>query len=188
MVGHSEPTATTLDLGEYTDILDALHTGQNTSGNNSEYVELSDLKQYVSGNLQSTKALHLNIRSLPDNFDKLNIFLQKLNDDGITLDFILLCESYLTNMNSNLYNIPGYKFVCKNRTYAKRGGVGIYVRDTIKFSMKEDISLFEESKFESIFIEAETKDKSTIVGEIYRIPNTSELESIEYFDTVINRI
>ncbi len=63
-----------------------------------------------------------------------------------------------------------------------------YVRDKIKFEIKEELSLFDEYKFESIFIEAEIKDKPTIIGEIYRVPNTSELESLQYFDTIINKV
>ena len=88
IVNHSEPTAITLDLSEYTDVLDALQEDQNNSSHNSEYVEVSDLKQYVSGKLRSTEALYLSIKSLPDKFDKLNtvsIFLQRLNEDDITV-------------------------------------------------------------------------------------------------------
>ncbi len=66
--------------------------------------------------------------------------------------------------------------------------MGIYVWDTIKFDIKGELSLFDECKFESIFIEAEPKDKPTVIGEIYRVPNTSELESLQYFDTIINEV
>ncbi len=57
---YNAPPATALDA----DILD----NQNDTANKCEYVEVSDLKQYFSGNLHATKALHLNMRSLPDIF------------------------------------------------------------------------------------------------------------------------
>ncbi len=58
MANYNEPTATALDLSEYADILDALNINHNDNANKSEYVndvEVSDLKQYVSGNLQTNK-------------------------------------------------------------------------------------------------------------------------------------
>ncbi len=54
--------------------------------------------------------MQLNIRSLPENFDKLKILLQRLGDNNVNLDRILLCETYLKETNANVFSIPGYQF------------------------------------------------------------------------------
>ena len=58
--------------------------------------------------------LHLNIQSLPDTFDKLKLPITEINDQNIKLDFILLCETFLMDINSNQYNIPYYNLLYKN--------------------------------------------------------------------------
>ena len=49
----------------------------------------------------------------------------------------------------------------------------MYVRDNIKFNHYEDLSIFVEGEFESIFIETCVNGHTSIVGEIYRIPNSN---------------
>ena len=47
-------------------------------------------------------------------------------------DFILICETFLTIINDNMFHIDGYNFVCRNRTNPQRGGgVGIYIKSNI---------------------------------------------------------
>ncbi len=89
-----------------------------------------------------------------------------------TLIFILLCETYLNNINYNQFKIPGYTFVQTNRSHVGLSGVGIYIREKITFKIR-DISLFIEGEFESIFVEATHLKKSYIIWEIYRVPNSN---------------
>ena len=105
------------------------------------------------------KSIHINIQSLPDKHDKLKLFLHRLEQAHVSVDFILLCETFLTERNADLYQIPGYKFVHKSRTSITRGGVGIYIRDHIGFKLRDDIALFCEGEFESIFIETREREK-----------------------------
>ena len=51
-------------------------------------------------------SMHLNIRSLPDKFDKLKLLLTQLDNININIDFILICETYLTDRNHDLYHLP----------------------------------------------------------------------------------
>ena len=97
--------------------------------------------------------MHMNIRSLPDKFDKLKVLLSSLELVNIRFDFILICETFLSDRNHDLYNLPGYTFVSRHRKYAKCGGVGIYVRSCFNYIVREDLSTFTEQSFESIFIE-----------------------------------
>ena len=55
-----------------------------------------------------------------------------------------------------------------------------YIRDNIPFELWVDIAIFNEGELESIFIE--TTDTSVIIGEIYRVPNTSVQLSLERYE------
>jgi hypothetical protein len=151
----------------------------------SKYYELDDISASVPQDASfKYKTIHVNVQSLPDKFDRLKLFLYRLKDEGVIIDFVLLCETFLTTNNADLYQIPGYKFVHKSRLSISRGGVGIYIRHGINFKLRDDIALFHEGEFESIFIETKPAEKSTIVGEIYRVPNTNELQSLIRFETI----
>ena len=137
--------------------------------------------------------MHLNIQSLSAKFDELKLLLAKLAGKGIDLDVIMLCETFLHSGNENLFNIPLYKLVSRNRSNTSRGGVCIYVKDTIQFKERNDLTIFDEGKFESIFIETTNMRKNIVVGEIYRIPNSTVafIESqtaLEYYDKIVSGI
>ncbi len=58
----------------------------------------------------------------------------------------------------------------------------------MKYKVREDLSLFQTGEFESIFVEFFSDDKSIIVGEIYRVPNTDEKNSPQRYEAVIDKI
>ena len=89
-------------------------------------------------------SMHLNIRSLPDKFDKLKLLLSQLDNVNVNIDFILICETYLTERNHDLYHLPGYNFISRHRKQTKCGGVGMYISDKYNYIIRDDISLFVE--------------------------------------------
>ena len=106
----------------------------------------------------------------------------------INMHCIMLCETFLTDNNYVFYTIPGYKLVCRNRQTGSRGGVAIYIRDDLNYIIRDDISVNIDGKFESIFVEAHSKTVNCIFDEIYRVPNTSEILSISYNETILNEL
>ncbi len=85
---------------------------------NSEYYDLDQFKLvYDERNMNSNEygCTHMNIRSLPDKFDKLKLLLANLSEDGMAFDFILICETFLTNVNNTMYNLDGYNYVGSER-------------------------------------------------------------------------
>lgn len=101
------------------------------------------MKPVYSGNHTSElTSMHLNVQSLPAKFDKLKDLLSELNEQNIHIDLILLCETFLNKNNFNMYNLPGYKFVCSNRPHSSRGGVAIYINDKLNFKLRPDLSTF----------------------------------------------
>ena len=93
-------------------------------------------------------ALHLSIQSLSAKFDELKLLLSELQNQGIKPDFILICESFLHDANAHLFRLPGYNFMCKNRVDMRRGGVCMYINDSIQFNLRDDLAIFEEGEFE----------------------------------------
>ena len=68
----------------------------------------------------------------------------------------------------SLLNIPGYNCTFKNRTSGRGGGVALFVRNCFKFTARDDLSIFNNDNFESIFIElTNTILGSGIIGAVY---------------------
>jgi len=156
----------------------------------SKYYDIDDLSNLKLPNNKQYKytAMHINIHSLPAKIDQLITLLSLLKQNNINLHFILLCETFLKDSNSSLYNIPGYTLECKNRKSLSRGGVAIYIKNGIKYNRCDEIGINIEGEFESIFVDVISRPKHVIVGEVYRVPNTSESKSVEYYKSIINKI
>lgn len=128
--------------------------------------------------------LHINIHSLPAKFDQLQTILEKFETLQIQLHFIFLCETFLNDSKTSQYNIPGYNLIVNNRQLKTKGGVAIYIIDSLSHKRLEDIEI--EGEFETIFVEIDKHN--LLVGEVYRIPNTNENKSVERYNTVISKI
>ena len=113
---------------------------------------------------------------------------EHFTEKHIEIDFILLCETFLTENNSNQFNIAGYNFVNRNRIHSSRGGVAIYIHDKHKFKLRDDIAINVTGIFESIFIEVNSDNLKAVVGEIYRVPNTNEVNSINMYSQIISKL
>ena len=156
----------------------------------SNYFDADNIDELSSFVSAKYCALHLNIQSLPSKFVELKILLHTLETKCIHIHFILLSETWLTDNNSCLFNIPGYTFVHRSRTIRKHGGVAMYISNSISFNERPDLEEFIEGEFESIFIEVKAigLSKKLIVGEIYRPPNTNERQSIANYERVLTKI
>ena len=156
----------------------------------SRYYDIEDLDKVEKNSFKKAEytCMHMNIRSLPDKINKLKVFLCNLQEIGATFDFILLCETFLNDRNADMYNLPGYTFVEKHRKDRKCGGVGIYVKNNLSYKIREDLSIFEEHSFETVFIEVIGNQHNTVVGEIYRVPGSDCNQSIRKYEEILNNI
>ena len=162
---------------------DHLHTRFNDPDENNSvynlkpcaYEELENIhhKHNIPTQIKPIHAtMHLNIHSLPSKYEQLQLIIRRLNETRIELDYILLCETFLNDNNQKLYNIDGYEMITRNRITNTKGGVAIYLRNNVTFKRRDDLEINIDGVFESIFIETTLNNTKTIVGEIYRIPNT----------------
>ena len=76
----------------------------------------------------------LNVVSLPKNFDEINISMSNK-----MLDLFAMNETRLdSTFTDGLISISGYDLIRKDRSRTG-GGVCIYLRDTINYTIREDI-------------------------------------------------
>ena len=150
------------------------------------YSDLIDINASSAQSFKNSRycAIHINIHSLPSKHSELCNMLDQLNENGIIVHFVLLCETFLTDINAHMFPIPGYNFV---RSVLSKGGVAIYIANEFNFKERPDLSLNIEGQFESITIEVDSKQykQNLILSEIYRVPNTNERLSIERFDQMV---
>ena len=94
---------------------------------------------------------HTNIRSINKNRDELFLLLRELHID---IQIIGLTEKWLKAPPDSLLLINGYKCEYKNRQGQSGGGVMLYIKDSLDYTLRPDIC--SENSFESLFIEIET--------------------------------
>ena len=135
-------------------------------------------------------ALHLNIHSLPSKFGQLRNTIEILREDKVNIDFILLCETFLTNANADKFPIPGYNFVHKSRSSLSKGGVAMYISDQYNFIERHDLCINVEGEYESVIVEIEPRHgtKKILVSEIYRVPNTNERETVARYENMVSKM
>ena len=78
--------------------------------------------------------------------------------------------------------------ICKNRPGCSKGGIAIYVINDLPFQIRDDLCLNVDREFESLFIEVKQNKRAIIVGEVYRVPNSSAKASVERFHTIANKL
>ncbi len=103
----------------------------------------------------------------------------------------MLCETWLSDVNKDLFILDGYSFVEKHRENAKGGGVAIYVKNNIQFKIRKDLSENKAGVFESIFIEllgGHKSKASTVLGEVYRPPASNPKHFCEIYEELLSKI
>ena len=124
----------------------------------SKYIDLHDLDDIDNEFKNCTYcALHINIHGLASKFDQLKNLIHELRNSNIKVHFILLCETFLTEANAELFPLPGYSFSHNCRKSRAKGGIALYISDEFTFIERSDLSINIEGEFESIIIEIKNK-------------------------------
>ena len=132
---------------------DINHHVSNTCNYFLEDTFQTKLDNYISEHCSHHFSIcHHNIRSIKKNLDKLETYLNTL---GFPFSIVALSETWLQDTNCTLYNLPGYSFIEQHRRERTGGGVGLFIKDGIKYFERPDLNL-----------------KNIVIGVIYRIPGT----------------
>jgi exonuclease III len=131
---------------------------------------------------------HLNTQSISSTFTQFEAMLKSHEFDVITLS-----ETWLKD-NSFLLNhvqIPGYQFGFRNRDRIKGGGVGYYIKTTIKFKERKDISVLDNTiEHQWIEISHRNKNSNILIGTLYQPSSNSNEKTLwlEKFDNLLSQV
>ena len=156
------------------DIDPDLHAYSNTIEKQCNNYDTSEDFKLKYGSQHNISIVHSNICSSKKNLGDFTYYLENLN---MPFTFIGICETWATQENQDLLNMPGYKHEHCIRSNKRGGGVSIYLLDTIQYKARKNVS-FSTHMFESVFIEVDTllfkSKRNVIIGEIYRPPSSDK--------------
>ena len=125
--------------------------------------------------------MHLNVRSLQKNIDKLSLYVAQLKRKP---DIIAVSETKLgINRVHENNELSGYNFIHRG-SLTNAGGVGIYINKNISFTEKE--TQFKPRLTEDLWIEVNINQKPMTIGVIYRHPVYIAHEIDEFGKTLAN--
>jgi hypothetical protein len=150
------------------------------------YTDRDITKKFSNFSIKNLSLYHCNIRSLPAHLNELYL---NLFDLKMKFKIIGLCETWLSEANTDLYHLPNYNHIHKPRK-GKGGGVSLFVHESINFTVRDDLCSSMSVTAESVFMEIDKdvfKTKANIiVGEIYKPPNTSVMDFAENIETLLS--
>ena len=158
--------------------------GEINENTTCKYVKPCDFKD-LSENRESLNFVHLNIRSFHKNIDNLLMLLDDLAKNNVSLDVIMLCETFLNDSTSLMANIPGYQSFHRTRHDRIGGGISMVIRNEIEVISQLD-SIFTE-EIETMFLSLKYNNYSFVCGEVYRPPNVSPNIFMTNFNTILER-
>ena len=82
--------------------------------------------------------MHVNIRSFNKNLENLLILLQSVKYKFFIL---AICETWETNSNVDIFQIPGYVKVSSLRLSGVGGGVALFIEHGINFKVRNNLIL-----------------------------------------------
>ena len=114
----------------------------------SQYISTCDCKTLLQKN-DNFIFLHLNIRSLQKNFNKLQHLLHELT---IPPDIIALSETWTTETSFFKPNLTGYVYLCNTSLCNRAGGVAMFVKNDLNFTIRKDLN-FSCNMCENLWVE-----------------------------------
>ena len=163
----------------------------NTGIIETKYYTNLQLKNTVDcKNKSDLKLIYFNISSLNQNMDKLVKLIAEIN---FTPDIIALTETRITEIvNKDLYpSIPNYSFY-NVPSLTSAGGVGIFLRNSLKFSLRKDLCCSKTELFETIWLDIFTGKNNVnkiTIGVIYRHNDKTKINIFnEYIESVLVKL
>jgi hypothetical protein len=111
--------------------------------------------------------MSINVQSLPAKFAELKDLLDHFSDHSFLPEIILLQEIWQIP-DPSIFSLKYYQpLIFKCRSNTRGGGVGIYVKNGINFSINNS-SVFMDNVLESILIDVVFNKKKYVIGSLYR--------------------
>ena len=161
-----------------------------TSENEGDYLTPPNLnchyysaEEFIKLKTESSKTFsifHLNIHSIQKHISELRIMLCMLE---LKFDVIAISESKFIKGSDPIIDISldGYHYPVGTNSEACKGGVLLYIKDSLNFKPRDDLKMYSAKKLESVFVEIiNPQATNTIVGSVYRHPSLDADEFIEF--------
>ena len=140
---------------------------------NCNYFNIEEFLKLKIKESTSFSIFHLNIHSIQKHIEELRIMLSMLE---LNFDAIAITESKLLKDTEPIVDISidGYHYPIGTNTEATKGGVLLYIKDSLNFKPRTDLMMYSAKKLESVFVEIiNPSSANTIIGSIYRHPSMS---------------
>ena len=125
---------------------------------------------------------HINVRSIAASSKLQEVNLLLCNG---CIDILGITETWLTESHSNAHiQIEGYNLERCDRKNRTGGGVLFYIKDNIKYKLRQDLVIGDSSEMVCIEVQSDTKQPNSIISCIYRPPNADPV----YFENIVNSI
>jgi hypothetical protein len=150
-----------------------------------KYYEPDQFSQIIEGTTIALSSFHLNCRSLSSNWDAFHNLLCDLHNKDFSFDIIGVSEVFRADRDTRVVLSGYHNIIMRCRNDESRGGVGLFIKDSINFKVRDDLSVFIPHVYESLFIEMENEShKKIIAGVIYR-PNTLPRADVDIFSSTL---
>ena len=163
------------------------------SPDDSPYCNLDILCNYIDENQFVSKfsgsnnfnLFSLNIQSLPSKYNALQDLINNFNINNCQPDVLCIQETWQVP-DPSLFPLINYnQFICNLRSNSiQGGGVGFYFKNSLRFKILTEKSIFIDRVFESIFAEVWiNNNKKVVIGNVYHPSvNHPTLSSSQQFD------
>ena len=127
-----------------------------------------------------------NVMSLAPKIDELRHVIQNAN-----LDCICITESWLrSHIHDNVVALEGFNIIRRDRIESEHGGVCMYIKDTINFTVLDDL---QDPSFEMLWAKLTPARlprgcNSIVVGTLYHPPSASDPAIMEYLIKCLSAI
>ena len=149
-----------------------------------QYTALGDLnvRHPINSNLL---VVHVNIRSLPKNFDALERFVHSF---AFKPHIILVTETWLDDAISASFNLDGYNFETSSQPDPRGKGSAVYIDNTIVYSRRKDLESHIH-QHQSIFVEFKpTQSRTIVLGSVYRSPSFPSPQFVDYLEETLTKV
>lgn len=127
--------------------------------------------------------LHVNMRSCKANQQELENYL---NLSSIDFSIVALTETWLSDDEACLYNIPNYSHFSCNRQDKRGGGVSLHIAEPSHCIQRHDITnSLNKDVIECLFVEIDCNSVKNIIGVIYRPPSSSLQAFLEQINQIL---
>ena len=171
------------DLTTLLDSIEDVNISESSQILPSKYYDIEDFNQLA--NTKNSKCnisiFNTNCRSLPKNKSSYDLLFETLSiSNNFHFDIITFCKTWLSPDLEQLVNFSGYSKTMKHKSTVKGGGLAIYVKENLHYTVRNDITVGPEFEnlFDCLFIQVNRQPNDIVIGVIYRSQATTPYQHL----------